>query len=344
MDQADKEGFVKIPPGDAKDDEPPAFLDTSFPKVHFGQGNESTCLLSSFASAVFFLGMRDEAHEIMKYRDQSVGISSGRIGHLNRLVQDYLPHHEAHHLNSAAQAAGLCVVNEKGTGLCEASLPRPWSIVVLVPTGRISEYGIGHCITCVGDMAFDSNLPNAFKLTKSSLDWVVGGKYEKVNQATVIVPTSKKFRHNICHGPNLAGDTMLFVGFSFPRPSLFASLAVGFHRYGKIKLARFLLEMRSDAEENNLRVLETCLRKKGVSLIKTRMDIREMANRSGLLLTKFAARKYKDEKSVPFCVVDGMVCSSTLMRVVPCCKEFLYWDCGTSKISCCFSYMFSFDN
>ena len=152
--------WIYVPVGDAReDDKAPSNLLTNI-QVHYTQKNYDTCLSKSVASAL---------HHLNKTRIASV-ISSMATKNTYAPVDVQL-----NHLCSVAQEKDWELLVTKWMtkkrmakfDLNNETSDR-WALVV-IPLG--GDGGIGHAITIVGDLIFDSTQSHALKLGKDSFDW-----------------------------------------------------------------------------------------------------------------------------------------------------------------------------
>ncbi len=152
--------WIYVPVGDAReDDKPPSDLVTKF-SVHYTQRNHDTCLFKSVASAL---------HHLHKQQIASV-ISSMATKYMYTPVDDQL-----NILASVAQERDCELLVTKWmtrkrveTLDLKTATSHHWALVV-IPLG--GDGGIGHAITIVGDLIFDSTQTHALKLGKNTLDW-----------------------------------------------------------------------------------------------------------------------------------------------------------------------------
>jgi hypothetical protein len=152
--------WIYVPVGDARQDEkPPSELVKKFP-VHYTQKNHDTCLFNSVASAL---------HHLNKKQIACV-ISSMATKYMYTPVDKQL-----NKLGSIAQEKDCDLLVTKSMTRKRAGkfdLKTETShrrALVVIPLG--GDGGIGHAITIVGDLRFDSTQSHALKLGKNSLDW-----------------------------------------------------------------------------------------------------------------------------------------------------------------------------
>jgi hypothetical protein len=146
--------WIYVPVGDARQDEkPPSDLVMKFP-VHYTQKNHDTCLFKSVASAL---------HHLNKKQIASV-VSSMAMKYMYTPVDE-----QSNKLASIAQENDCDLLVTKwmtrkrvGKFDLKTETSDRWALVV---------GDIGHDITIVGDLIFDSTQSHALKLGKNSLDW-----------------------------------------------------------------------------------------------------------------------------------------------------------------------------
>jgi hypothetical protein len=151
--------WICVPVGDAQQDEkPPCDLGTKFP-VHYTQKNHDTCLFKSVASALHYLNKKQIAYVV----------SSMATKYMYTPVDEQL-----NKLGSIAQENDCDLLVTKwmtrkrvGEFDLKTETTHRWALVVISLGG---DGGIGHAITIVGDLIFDSTQSHALKLGKNSLD------------------------------------------------------------------------------------------------------------------------------------------------------------------------------
>jgi hypothetical protein len=152
--------WIYVPVGDARQDKkPPSGLVTKFP-VHYTQKNHDTCIFKSVASAL---------HHLNKKQIASV-VSSMATKYMHTPAYKQL-----NKLGSIAQENDCDFLVTKwmtrkrvGKFDLKTETSHCWALVV-IPLG--GDGGIGHAITIVGDLIFNTTQSHALKLGKNSLDW-----------------------------------------------------------------------------------------------------------------------------------------------------------------------------
>jgi hypothetical protein len=148
--------------------------------MKYQQGDTATCIFSSFASLLAYKGHADAGNHIQQKARLYVGQPlDQQLYGLEKCVRDFDPD-----LKSLQRQV-------KGPGLQEWDpLDLEWEtseefteamLVVLLG----ADGGTQHAVAIVDDLLFDSNLPNALKLTRCALYWCCGckGGYVGLNKA-----------------------------------------------------------------------------------------------------------------------------------------------------------------
>jgi hypothetical protein len=167
--------WIYVPVGDAReeDDKAPSDLVTTIP-VQYTQKNRDTCLFKSLASAL---------HHLKKKQVASV-ISSMATKYMYAPLDEQL-----NELGSVAQEKDnellvtKWMTRKRVANLdLKTELSNQWALVV-IPIG--GDGGIGHAITIVGDLIFDSTQTHALTLGKKALDWCCANDhgYERIFMA-----------------------------------------------------------------------------------------------------------------------------------------------------------------
>ncbi len=152
--------WIYIPVGDAReDDKAPSDLLTNI-KVHYTQKNHDTCLSKSVASALHHLDKKQIASVISSMATKKTYAPVDvQLNHLCSVAQEKDRDLLLTKWMTKKRVAKLDLKTETSNR---------WALVV-VPLG--GDGGIGHAITIVGDLIFDSTQTHALKLGKDSLDW-----------------------------------------------------------------------------------------------------------------------------------------------------------------------------
>ncbi len=152
--------WIYIPVGDARQDEkPPSDLVTKFP-VHYTQKNHDTCLFKSVASALHHLNKKQIASVISSMATKYMYTPVDE--QLNKLATIAQEHDSDLLVTKWMTRKRVLQFNLK------TETSDRWALVV-IPLG--GDGGIGHAITIVGDLIFDSTQSHALTLGKNSLDW-----------------------------------------------------------------------------------------------------------------------------------------------------------------------------
>ena len=175
--------FFHVPPGAPRTTEDHSMMDESLPQAKYMQLGEPTCLFSSCASALHYIGF----HDIAKY------------------VQDMAPHYSSASVGAVRSWEGLVKVMEK---TCNFLVPQKIYGSFFKILTDVSEYptvvsledmegGTHHAVTIVGRLIFDSNCPRALPLTRRSLDYccsttTVDGKFKRVHRGFRFEEDKKK--------------------------------------------------------------------------------------------------------------------------------------------------------
>ena len=132
-------------------------LDDRFPELKYMQGSDFTCLFSSFASALHYVGLTKLAEHVADFAKTFSARS--KLGILNW--------------------KGLNAVMERA---CKWLIPNRLEVATFDVLTEISEFptvmsleaedgSTQHAITVVGKLIFDSNIQRAIPLTRSNLNY-----------------------------------------------------------------------------------------------------------------------------------------------------------------------------
>ena len=156
--------YLYVPPGDVRKleekVEPRNLL------ICYKQGDQPTCFFSSFASALDYCGLSQEAKEINQFGLQCVGNTAYDQSKL--LTQLVIKSVQIKGIAKKWEARRLKITK---TELCDVSGVKKEPILVVL---RGSDGGISHAISIVGKWIFDSNLHQAIRLTAENLDSCCG--------------------------------------------------------------------------------------------------------------------------------------------------------------------------
>ena len=169
--------FYRLPPGSIHIDDGPSeplqgrWEPPPRPIVPFRQGNNNTCVYHSFASCLYYLGIRDLA----KYVNEKARKESTKVDNLERLIKTV-------HTFKKKKIPYKHFKNEQYDLLTHnGDYEDARNPTVYVLQGE--DGNCEHAITVTGPWIFDSNLKNAIPLTQNSLNWCVMGKFVCVRDA-----------------------------------------------------------------------------------------------------------------------------------------------------------------
>ena len=166
--------WIAIPPGDDKThSNPPEQLQTG-PEIKFLQKKgEKTCLVYSFASALYHAGVKQLASEF--YR------SSKKI----------VEHHNTFHKFSVEAKSKNKYLGYKKLKTSEWNILESADNDLVIVSLKGSDGKEDHCVTLFGKWIFDSNFKNALPLCKASLDLCCSSDEKK--DTFVSVAQARKF-------------------------------------------------------------------------------------------------------------------------------------------------------
>jgi len=165
--------FLHLPPGAPRTMEGDIMLDDKYPTVRYLQQGRSTCLFSSLASALFFLGLTDKAEIVASKATKYSADAEGGIFNWNGLLQT---------MSMACKWLQPVKIIGNVFDILEDISKFPTVLSLEAVDG-----GTQHAVTIVGRMIFDSNCERALALTKSNLDYCcstdeIQGQYRKVHK------------------------------------------------------------------------------------------------------------------------------------------------------------------
>ena len=139
--------------------QPQLYVDGSVPVVKYQQGNDSSCVFSSAASAMYAFGDGLAAKTLADRAKESIK-QVNRVHFLQQTVRKELGGWDVPKvLNGDTATAFDCLANRS---------PYPTCILI-----HGSDGSTDHCNTTLGDWIFDSNKPHALPLCQASLDQCV---------------------------------------------------------------------------------------------------------------------------------------------------------------------------
>ena len=180
IEQVVKEGeerkskaFFHLPPGAPRTMQGHVMLDDRYPKLQYMQEGDFTCLFSSLASALFFLGLTRPAEAIASSAKTFASNAPAGIFNWNGLLMC---------MQSACKWLQPCKIH----GNC-FDVMKDISQYPTVLSLQAVDGGTQHAITIVGRMIFDSNCERALALTRRNLDYCcssddIQGYYKKVHK------------------------------------------------------------------------------------------------------------------------------------------------------------------
>jgi hypothetical protein len=167
--------WIPVPIGDCTEDKAPKMLRTTL-KMRFCQRKNATCLPSSFASSLWYLGekldhmgMFDAASIISaKSEDLENEDMKSILAFLRQVMAQLVPEIGIYvWYNKRRRRRPMNTLQKKE--LIEFLTPYPTIVVPLANDGSVS-----HAITVVDDLVFDSTQKYILKLGMQTLDWVCG--------------------------------------------------------------------------------------------------------------------------------------------------------------------------
>ncbi len=175
--------FVFVPSGAPRTREGHEMMDVRYPKVEFLQHGRATCLFSSFASALSYVGINDTAmifasNAIRFGADSEEGVHNWKA--ILHIMQE-----------------SCRFLQPKKINAWTADILLHRSIFPTVVALEDCQGGTHHAITIVGGIIFDSNCERALPLTIKSLDYCCStdtrpGKFRKVHKGYRFVEDKNK--------------------------------------------------------------------------------------------------------------------------------------------------------
>jgi hypothetical protein len=162
--------FLRLPPGDPNPgtEIPHRLVSPDAPKVKYQQNEAATCLLSSAASALFYIG------SCMDCNDEVIHEVASEIHNLAKRTDATQTFHNNWSLLRKMFQTRLgyllpTKVNKWFDPICDRSI-YPTVVQLMGKDG-----GVEHAVTFVGDWIFDSNFPRALPLNREALDFICAG-------------------------------------------------------------------------------------------------------------------------------------------------------------------------
>jgi hypothetical protein len=175
--------FVFVPSGAPRTREGHEMMDLRYPKVEFLQHGRATCLFSSFASALYYVGIIDIAAIFASNATRFSADSEEGVHNWKAILQ--IMQQSCKWLQpKKIKGWNYDIVHEK-------------SIFPTVVALEDCQGGTHHAITIVGGIIFDSNCERALPLTRKSLDYCCStdtkaGKFWKVHKGYRFVEDQNK--------------------------------------------------------------------------------------------------------------------------------------------------------
>ena len=141
--------------------------------MKYQQGDRNLCLIKSLASALFYIGLRDESRHI---NSQSNAYKHLSLEKAYKQFQDDMktyvpkigvgfPYNRNFSRSRKKKEIQKMIIED----LMKNKTIYP---IVIVPEGRDDD--VGHTVTVVDDLIFDSTQEHALKLYRKSLEWTCG--------------------------------------------------------------------------------------------------------------------------------------------------------------------------
>ena len=179
--------YLWVPCGSAKKREFPWPYNTTFPKIKYQQGKRDTCVSSSLASCMHYLGHVDLAQWI---EDFGVKFVSNKQNNVDRFLSSLMDQMER---DQKGFSRKFMVVKLKANlfDLFSTDLDTRKYPKVLQLLG--SNGGMQHAITVYDGLIFDSNLQRAVELTVDHLEFCIDAKYIGILHGYQLVPRNKVY-------------------------------------------------------------------------------------------------------------------------------------------------------
>ena len=169
-----KGGFCEIPPGDAKAEEDKAalplsvknWLESHSPEtLQYGQGDSQTCIYTSFANALHYLGLHDKAAQMIASKEDFLKSQMGGTTTPLKGLPSYLDNLGLGWLQPKSISNFSM---EQIIGLTQKQL--------LVGSLHASDGSCNHAVTVFNGLVFDSNERTCLPLLEDTLDYLVSTK------------------------------------------------------------------------------------------------------------------------------------------------------------------------
>jgi hypothetical protein len=184
-ENAKAQKFCWIPAGDSKPEKMDAIkYDSKLPIIQFNQGDRNTCATSSLASCLYSLGQASIASSIEEYGQRYTKDLSNDPSRIMPALFDYLQQNVVEFnkrwLPQKLDADNFDLWND-------AFIEHP---KLLQPIG--SDGGVGHAVTVMNRLIFDSNLKHALPLNVQNLEFCIGAVYLGILSGYELVPVPER--------------------------------------------------------------------------------------------------------------------------------------------------------
>ena len=178
--------FIPIPPGSSKNQPlPPASVLHFLRKSRFQQGEDSTCLLDCFCSAMFDFGCTTQVDEMRKSAEDQA------LNQVNTKVwTDF-----GNLVNRHFKGVGLQMFRQNNSRSVEDLLTCDDSFVIIAALKASNGMGGQHAIAIFNGGIYDANCRLVMKKTQESLDWCCGDGEETctgIERSYQLLPTHHK--------------------------------------------------------------------------------------------------------------------------------------------------------
>jgi hypothetical protein len=156
-----KRRWIPVPVGSKMEDPPPKELLYPGIRCRYQQNDYNTCVYKSMASVFHFAGRKDVANYLSSIAHASGTPDLDAVTQVTRLCTEVQKRETVYrkidYLKKEKAIARLNIYDPE---------PNPKLWILLAKDG-----GTSHAVGVIGDYVFDSNVPNAMKLSKETLDW-----------------------------------------------------------------------------------------------------------------------------------------------------------------------------
>jgi hypothetical protein len=178
--------YFPVPKGASTDESAPNnLLVTDVLTTHRQRPGQDTCLYYSIASALHYIGLRQEANTVLNRAKEVIGIPSNeQIKAMTQMMKEVVPKIGLYSIHNTADSRGVRKSEFSLEEFCQARNQYP---CVCFPVGN--DGSENHTITVVDDLIFDSTQPNALKLCADSVHWICG------QQGCLRIKSAYRFEH-----------------------------------------------------------------------------------------------------------------------------------------------------